>query len=151
MSDYIIPTQGVSIVIELPELAFDRTPAQAADGAWFTVGASTWHEDRKDPYWLDDHTVMTDNYQVALLWAWARLSRSNDGDNVAPVARIMEHAERPLDIDWESDADAGNETNVAAYVTSDGEIERDHEAFAAIAETTFEWSEIAKCPDGDDG
>ena len=144
-----IPVGVPGILVVGAELDLNSKPAGIPDGVYFTVGASRYYDD-DEPSWEIDHTLVTDNYTVAVLWAYAYLSRSSDGEHPA-VAEIIMHTEDPAEIDWDAFDD---DLDVAAYVVGGDVVERDDQRYGEIAEATHMWSEIAKTmthEDDDDG
>jgi hypothetical protein len=126
------------------DLDLDSKPPQIADGAYFTVGASEYNEDHF--IWVDDRTVVTDNYTMAMSWAYVRLSMSADGENPMPIARILVHRGGPFEVVLGQEG----EDEVAGYVTGEGIIERDDEGFERIATTVREWGAIVKVLEDDE-
>jgi hypothetical protein len=142
---HAIPSHAPGVYVSGAELDLDYHPPEVHHGAHFTVGASEFDEDDPEPYWFTVHTLATDSYMIALMWAHARLQVADDGTNPMPVAKVVMHKQDPFEIDW----DAYEEGEIAAYLTGDGVIEGDDERFGQIAAATREWSEIVRTQ-GDD-
>lgn len=140
-----IPASTSGIYVAGGELDLTAKPSYVPDGAYFTIAASENDEERGYVRWLGDETVVTDNYMLAVTWAYVRLSHADDGNNPMPVAKIVAHREDPFEVQRDDDEGAEIEDDdVVVYVTGAGTFGRDDAEYEQIAAMTFEWSEITK-------
>ncbi len=125
------------------------TPDVVRQAAFFVIARTYGAED--DVTWFEDRTLVTDNPQIAALWALAIAGVVDDDSSCArPLVRINAFAVDPLEQAVDSNGDLPGE-RVVAYVTEDGDILWAGEAgFADLHETVWELPEIIKARTLDD-
>ena len=121
------------------------------DYPFLTVARSESSSEREgDPVWIDDFTMVTNGYGVALAWAYYALSVSDDGENPKPLARIRAYQNDPLDGISEDD-EPGSTGRVVAYVSNEhGVVTPDDDVWDVLDASVREWDEIIKALRADD-
>jgi hypothetical protein len=119
--------------------------ARDPERRFYTAGRLEQGREPGDFYWMSDHTLVTDAFGVALLWAMALETAVEDGEHPKPLARVVAHRTDPAEFepDHEGTVDE-DEERILAFVTPDAIITIDEDEGKALVAETFELSEIIK-------
>ena len=130
--------EGDGFDLEGPEWANDP------ERPFYTVGRLE-QSPRVNLLWVADHTLTTDSYGVALLWALALVGVVDDGENPKPLARVVAHRTDPSEAKpAEDDLVEEDEERTIAFVTPEAVISAEDPEGKELAAETRELPELIK-------
>jgi hypothetical protein len=119
--------------------------AQDPNRPFYTAGRLEQNSSRDDFYWMSDHTLVTDTYGIALLWAMALVGALADGEHPKPLARVVAHRTDPVEVEPPEDGYVDeDEERIVAFVTPNEIFSADDAEGKELAAETYELGEIIK-------
>jgi hypothetical protein len=112
---------------------------------FYTVSRLEQAQQRDDFLWVSDHTLVTDAFGIAMLWALALVGALDDGEHPKPLVRVVGHRTDPAEVEPPEDGPVDeDEERTVAFVTPEEILPANEAAGQALVAETFQLGEIVK-------